>query len=305
VLRGTAEPVFAMIFASTLTLALTVPMLPTAIEVRMPLRAAGGPGSVLPAAELAERVDRFGLARRVEVVLEDGTDHLVLYDVTSTEGLDQRLAQAAREAGYLEREIVERRVFSLEQLLERDAKALSLLLSIQTVVFLVVGLMLARLRATTALVRTARPLAAILTGIAGGLVALAASAGISSLMELVGLPVEEQEWLLQLFTDPEAMVWLAPWILLFGPIAEEVFFRRYAFRAIAGIAGLPAGLVASSVLFALIHFNPSGFPIYLVIGAVLAWVYQRTGSLLAPVAGHVTVNAVVLAAAVLYGPGAL
>jgi len=302
-LRGTAEPAFAVIFASTLTLALTVPLLPTAVEAEMPLRAAGGPGTVLPATELASRVAALGLARRVEVVLKDGTDHLVLYE--AEEGVDRRLAQAAREAGYLERDVVERRVLSLERLLERDPRALSALLSIQTVVFLVTGLLLARLRARVVPVRKATALGAIATGVVGGLIALAASAAISGLLELAGLPVQEQEWLRQLFADGEAVVWLAPWILLFGPIAEEVFFRRYAFRAIAGRAGLPAGLVASSVLFALIHFNPSGFLIYLAIGVVLAAVYQRTGSLLAPVAGHVTVNAVVLVAAMVVGPSAV
>ena len=35
------------------------------------------------------------------------------------------------------------------------------------------------------------------------------------------------------------------------------------------------------------HFNPSGFLIYLVIGAVLAWVYAQTGRLLAPIAERI------------------
>jgi len=64
-------------------------------------------------------------------------------------------------------------------------------------------------------------------------------------------------------------------------------------------AGFPAGLVASSVMFAAIHFNLSGFLVYLAIGCAMAWVYHRTDNLLAPIVGHMTANSIALAASVL------
>jgi membrane protease YdiL (CAAX protease family) len=106
--------------------------------------------------------------------------------------------------------------------------------------------------------------------------------------------VQEQEWLDALYRDPAAVARLAPWLVLVGPVSEEVFFRGYAFRYIAQEAGVPAGLLISSALFAAIHFNVSGFLVYLGIGCTLAWVHHRTNHLLAPVAGHVVTNAVVL-----------
>ena len=47
-------------------------------------------------------------------------------------------------------------------------------------------------------------------------------------------------------------------------------------------------------MFAAIHFNLSGFPLYLIIAAVMAWIYEYTGRLSAPVAAHATLNSFVL-----------
>jgi membrane protease YdiL (CAAX protease family) len=296
--RAVVEPLLATFFAIALTLVLTLPFLPTVLEADVQLRPARD-AVALPTDEVARRVEDLGLARAVDVVLKRGSDHLVLRDVEDAEGLDGSLLPLLREAGYLEREIVTREVFSFERLLDLDPRTLPALMSIQAVTFLLIGLILTRARVREGPRSRSSPLRAAAAGVGGGVVALLASVVLSRLLEMVGLPVEEQEWLTQLFSDPVALAWLAPWIVLFGPIAEEVFFRRYAFRVISQSAGLPAGLLISSAMFAAIHFNASGFLVYLVIGAVLAWVYERTGRLVAPVVGHVTVNAVVLLVAVL------
>jgi len=297
-IRAVVEPLLATFFAIALTLVLTLPFLPTALEAEVQLRPARDAGA-LPTDEVARQVEALGLARAVDVVLKRGSDHLVLRDVESADGLDAPLLPLLREAGYLEREIVTREVFSFERLLDLDPRTLPALMSIQAVTFLLIGLILTRARVRTGPGPRSSPMRAAAVGVGGGVVALLASVVLSRLLELLGLPVEEQEWLTQLFSDPVALAWLAPWIVLFGPIAEEVFFRRYAFRVISQRAGVPAGLLISSAMFAAIHFNASGFVIYLVIGAVLAWVYERTGRLVAPILGHVTVNAVVLVVAVL------
>jgi hypothetical protein len=124
------------------------------------------------------------------------------------------------------------------------------------------------------------------------------SAGLGAL----GIPVEEQDWLRDVLADRRTVLLLMPWIVLVGPVAEEVFFRGYAFRFIRQEAGFPTGLLVSSVLFAVIHLNVSGFLVYLVIGSVLAWVHERAASLLAPIAGHVTINAVVVLYSLLASP---
>jgi membrane protease YdiL (CAAX protease family) len=291
-LQAIVEPLLALVFASAVTLVLTLPFLPTVSQAEVPLRPAVD--GAIDLDELVERVEELQLADRVEIVLKDGRSHLVLEGIESVDEVDAQLSPVLDTAGYLERDVVERRVFSLERVLDLDPRVLPALMSIQAIVFFITGWSLARLRVPQSPVHRVSPPQALLFGVGGGVVALLASAAIGGLLRLLGLPVEEQEWLTELFTNPVALAWLAPWIVLFGPIAEEVFFRRYAFRAIRRALGMPGGILVSSALFAMVHFNPSGFLVYMSIGVVLAWVYERTGRLLAPVVGHVTVNAVVL-----------
>ena len=87
--------------------------------------------------------------------------------------------------------------------------------------------------------------------------------------------------------------------LLFGglgaPIAEEIFFRGYLFREWkrAGYIGL--GLAYSSILFGVVHFSDAyNVPVICLFGVCLAWIYHRTGSLLAPIAAHAVNNSVAI-----------
>jgi membrane protease YdiL (CAAX protease family) len=138
-----------------------------------------------------------------------------------------------------------------------------------------------------------RPLA-VAAGVAAGGVIVVMNGALGALLWLLGLPAEEQAWLVELYSDPAALVRIAPWVVVIAPISEEIFFRFYIFRFIARGAGFPAGVIASSLMFTVIHFNPSGFLIYLGIGCVLAWVYHRTGRLIAPIVAHATLNGIAL-----------
>ena len=92
-------------------------------------------------------------------------------------------------------------------------------------------------------------------------------------------------------------------IVLFAPIAEELFFRGIVFNAWRREASRRWAYIGSAALFAVIHFQlVSLVPIFL-LGLALAWVYERTRSLLAPIAMHATVNglSVALALAVRFG----
>ena len=59
-------------------------------------------------------------------------------------------------------------------------------------------------------------------------------------------------------------------------------------------AGLTTGLVVSSLMFAGLHFNPSGLPIYLALGALFGWLRMRTSRMLAPILAHTSYNALAL-----------
>ena len=79
---------------------------------------------------------------------------------------------------------------------------------------------------------------------------------------------------------------------LAGAIAEELFFRRFLFGALARW-GAPVAVVGAAVAFAAVHVPVYGFavvPIDLAAGLVLGWQRWVTGSWTAPAATHVVAN---------------
>lgn len=83
--------------------------------------------------------------------------------------------------------------------------------------------------------------------------------------------------------------------VLCAPIAEEVIFRGYLLGVIRQYLGVWAALIGSSLIFALIHAHIPSAPGLFVLGLVLAAVYQRTGSLWAPMLLHSIFNAITIA----------
>lgn len=74
---------------------------------------------------------------------------------------------------------------------------------------------------------------------------------------------------------------------LFAPIAEEIVFRGAILKSLLNTRmSADAAITVSAVLFALIHFNPAQMPHAFMVGLLLGWMYQRTGSILPSVAFH-------------------
>lgn len=180
---------------------------------------------------------------------------------------------------------------------------LPLLVSCQAIIMVLTGAILItwRIGRSTPVPRS-RVGTTLAIGVGGGVVAVVASGLIAAGLEACGLPVEEQTWVRDVLGDPGLLARMAPWFVLLNPWAEEVLFRGYIFRRVGEAGGLVAAVLASSALFAVFHFNPSGIVIYFVIGCVLAWVYHRTQRLLAAVVAHVVNNALVLVFGIFAGP---
>jgi membrane protease YdiL (CAAX protease family) len=121
--------------------------------------------------------------------------------------------------------------------------------------------------------------------------ALAPPSPSTRLVEAMTRLVDIQAMLQPLLT-PE---WLGVLILVIGvigPFGEEVFFRGFAYTAMKKRFGVAWAMSLSAILFSLIHTNPMAVvPIYFV-GLLLAYLYERTGSLAAPFALHATNNTV-------------
>lgn len=71
-----------------------------------------------------------------------------------------------------------------------------------------------------------------------------------------------------------------------GPVVEEVVFRGLVFRSLRDRFGFPFALIASSLIFAGVHADPSFFLQQALLGAVLAVAYERTQSLTTPILIH-------------------
>jgi len=295
------EPSVALLGAMLLTFAVTVPLLPLTRELHVRLTTAG---EELPLDHpaLVARVDAEALAERVEVILQGGGNYLVLRGVKDPETAEIRVTGLIEAAGYRAGETRVVDMPDVDRLLDTSPGRLTAMLGAQSAVLLLAGLVLIRFRVRPEPDQTrAGPGMALALGVAAGLAALVASSVISYVLTRLGMPVTEQPWIDRLLDQRRTLGVVVPWMIVLGPVAEEVFFRAYAQRFLRQQLGFPAALMASSILFAAIHLNVSGFFVYLAISCCLGWVYERTQRVTAPIVGHVTLNSLVLAAHVFLG----
>lgn len=79
------------------------------------------------------------------------------------------------------------------------------------------------------------------------------------------------------------------------PLLEESIFRGAIYRGLRDLSGPWPAALGSALLFTAVHnAAPQALPI-LVFGLMLAWTYERAGTLLAPITAHMLHNALALA----------
>lgn len=140
----------------------------------------------------------------------------------------------------------------------------------------------------------------ILATLAGIALAVGGSMALGQLMQLIGLPVEEQSGIVEIVDEFERggarleVGILAVSAVILAPLAEEWLFRGLLFARVRSIAGRSLAFGASALAFAAIHGNPAGFVIYTWLGFVFAYTFERTGRLGTAVAVHMANNAFAL-----------
>lgn len=87
-----------------------------------------------------------------------------------------------------------------------------------------------------------------------------------------------------------------------APVTEELIFRGCLYGVLRSRWGRPAGILVSSALFAAIHGHAPSLPGLMILAAGLALVYERCGSLWAPIGMHAAFNGLTISAALLW-PG--
>jgi membrane protease YdiL (CAAX protease family) len=110
--------------------------------------------------------------------------------------------------------------------------------------------------------------------------------------QFLGAKGEPQDVLLflqsaPLLSDRLLMIFMA---VVAAPIAEETIFRGYLHGVIRQYGGRWCGIAVNSMLFAAIHGHIPSLPGLFVLAVALSLVYERTGSLWAPILMHSAFN---------------
>jgi len=89
-------------------------------------------------------------------------------------------------------------------------------------------------------------------------------------------------------------------IIAIGPIAEEVFFRGFVYPNFRKKSGVIWAMILSSACFSIMHQGDSYWSTF-IIGIILCIAYEKSGSLLAPIIGHIFINAFICIRQYLFG----
>ncbi|NCG09154.1 MAG: CPBP family intramembrane metalloprotease [Verrucomicrobia bacterium] len=115
--------------------------------------------------------------------------------------------------------------------------------------------------------------------------------GLRSLGIVNAAPPQE---LVELFSgggSPILIALLALSAVLLAPYVEEILFRGCIYRFLKSKTLIPFAQLISGVLFAAIHGNLSSFGPLIVVGILLAHVYEKEGSLRMAICFHAFFNA--------------
>lgn len=81
--------------------------------------------------------------------------------------------------------------------------------------------------------------------------------------------------------------------LLIAPVTEELWFRSFIYRGLRNSFGVVLSIVGSSLLFSVYHIFNFTWPV-LFFGPVIAFYYEKTGSISGCILIHFTANLIYL-----------
>ncbi|RKY42189.1 MAG: hypothetical protein DRP85_03555 [Candidatus Makaraimicrobium thalassicum] len=88
-----------------------------------------------------------------------------------------------------------------------------------------------------------------------------------------------------------SVLWFsALFVAVFGPVAEEIFFRGFMYTAVRKRWGVFRAMVGTSAVFSCLHTHVVGFFPIMALGLLLAYLYEKTGSLAASISVHIMHN---------------
>lgn len=101
--------------------------------------------------------------------------------------------------------------------------------------------------------------------------------------------------LLKTATDPMVLILMAVAAVLVAPVCEEIVFRGYLYPVAKKYAGPWVAALCSGLIFAAAHGSLAALLPLFIFGIVLAVIYEKTGSIWAPMAVHFCFNGATVA----------
>jgi membrane protease YdiL (CAAX protease family) len=136
--------------------------------------------------------------------------------------------------------------------------------------------------------------ATVTAGVIGALAMYAVTIGVAN-VQFTFTHQKPQETALSLFSSTHDGALIAAFTFLAAvaaPFMEEFVYRGFLFNALKRYAPVWLSAIVSGVLFGLSHGSPSALLPLAASGIVLAYVYQRSGSLTASMLTHALFNLV-------------
>lgn len=154
--------------------------------------------------------------------------------------------------------------------------------------------------------RWGKPARTALFGVAGTATAMAFSYGAYFAIYLIFYliagrgPVTEQTERLQEMGGAQLALVIAVVVLL-APVFEEILFRGLFYPALRRRVGPRLAVFINGLIFGALHFQPLFMLSLVLVGIVLAYLYEKSDSLLAPMAAHSLYNLSVILISLLAG----
>lgn len=79
-------------------------------------------------------------------------------------------------------------------------------------------------------------------------------------------------------------------VVIMAPLTEEILFRGLMLGALSKTCNKWLAIVATAIVFGLVHGHPIGIIYASCLGLVLGWLYIKSGSIIAPILFHTVYN---------------
>jgi len=102
---------------------------------------------------------------------------------------------------------------------------------------------------------------------------------------------QETVTILQESNDPLVVGLLVVMATVVAPLWEEIVFRGFLYPVLKKFGGIWVSALCTSLFFSTVHDNLAALLPLFLLGLLLVWIYERTGSIWAPITAHFCFNA--------------